>query len=327
MNKAQQFQLCLEKAKAIVAAYRSECPEGCDPVATGAALAVAGIGAAATVGMGMYQASQQKKAAARAAAMGGAPTIPAVEFPKMPKYIPADFYKLNQEATRLDTNYFRHSDTDFAERHPGTVAAEKAFEAQTAKDQVGDSQFLPQMQQEALRAGLGSSLAAFGDAGPVLARGSGAEADVAKNLGLSVLAFQDRNRQNAQQSLSLAEQIFPRRQFGLTGKDYTGISLGNLSAQNAWNQANHAATVDELEFNAKLAAGNQATALQQGNAQAAAGAQASQAQAQMYGQIAQSAIKGATSAYGNYTAMPASTAARPQTYGGALNVGGSNIYL
>lgn len=309
----------------MVAACRAEAPKGCDPQNTWVAVA----GTVVSVGVGAYQASQQKKAAAKqqqqmGGASHGAPSIPPVQFPDMPKYIPADWHTLEHDAVKADVGYYGYSDRDFATRHPGMLAAEKAFQDQTVKDQTGDSKFIPQMQQEALRSGLGSSLSAFGDAGPTLARGSGAEADVAKNLGLSVLAFQDRNRQNAQQSLSLAEQIFPRRSLGLTGKDNAGIQLGNLSAQNAWNQANHAATVDELEFNAKLAAGNQSTALQQGNAQAQAGAQMSQAQSQMYGQIAQSAVSGLGTAYGRYQASPGASypafqgGSSPyvQTYGG-----------
>lgn len=303
MTSIERFQLCQEQARRIVASYRAEAPDGCDPINTWVAVA----GTVVSVGVGAYQASQQKKAAAKQQQQmgsGSAPSIPPVQFPDMPKYVPVDWPHLEENAAKTDLLAYKLSDQDYAARHPAMLGAEKAFEAQTLQDQTGDSKFLPQMQQEALRSGLGSSLSAFGDAGPVLARGSGAEADVAKNLGLSVLAFQDRNRQNAQRSLSLAEEIFPRRQIGLTGKDNAQVAIGNLSAQNAWNQANHAATVDELEFNAKLAAGNQATALNQGNAQAAAGAQASQAQAQLFGSIAQSAIGGVGKAYGSYMAQP-----------------------
>lgn len=48
MNHAEKFQQCLEQARAIVARYRAEAPEGCDPQNTFVALGVTGTIAAST---------------------------------------------------------------------------------------------------------------------------------------------------------------------------------------------------------------------------------------------------------------------------------------
>ena len=285
MTKAEQFQLCLEQAKRIVAAYRAEAPEGCDPQNTWVALGVGVVGTAVGAGMQYKQGQDQKKAAESASKGSG------TSLPEPPKVIPINFDILNQQAIAGDRAAYKRSDNDFLARHPGMVRAEQAFENLVEQDQKGDSRFIPQVQAEMLNAGLGSALNAFGDAGPVLARGSGAEADVAKNLGISVLAFQDRNRTNANQSLALGEQLFPRRQIGLTGQDAANVMISNISAQNAWNQEAY-----------KIQAGNMATQIQSQNAQAAANAQADAAKYQMYGSLASSALQTVGTAYGNYQA-------------------------
>lgn len=64
MTPEERFQLCQEQARRIVAAYRAEAPEGCDPQNTWAALAV---GTVVAVGGAAYSANQSKKAAKTAA--------------------------------------------------------------------------------------------------------------------------------------------------------------------------------------------------------------------------------------------------------------------
>jgi hypothetical protein len=323
MTNAEKFQHCLAMAKRIVSAHRAEAPAGCDPVNTWVAIGVGVAGIAVSAGTSAYQSNQQKKAAEKAASGATGNKLSPVDFPNMPNYIPADFNKLNQAATTQDRIAYRTSDADFRSRHGGVVSAEKAFEESVANDQKGNKTLMPQLQNEYMTAGLGNALSAFGDAGPVLTQGSGAQANVAKNLGLDIVGFQQQQRQNAQQSLSLAEQIFPRRQIGLSGQDASQVALGNLAAQNAWSQADYANRVDQLEFNQKIAAGNSASQIQSNNALAAAQGQLGAAQAQMYGSIAQSAIGVAGNAYGQYQARQPAAGTWGGNYATAGTPGGA----
>lgn len=302
MTNAAKFQLCLEQARKIVASYRHEAPQGCDPQNTWVAVGTTVVGGAVSL---LGSKGKSGGGGGGGGGMGKAPQISPIKFPQMPPVVTADIPQMDQAWYQQDLTAFQRSDSDFLKRHPETVDAEKAFEHQTMLDQTGDSKFLPQVQQEYMNSGLGSALNAFGNMGPVLARGGAAEADVAKNLGLSVLGFQDRNRQNAQQSLSLAEQIFPRRQLGPSGSDLAGIQMGNISATNSWNQADYAGRVSQLEFNKQIEAGNQSTQIQGQNAQAQAQAQAAGSQGQMYGQLAQTAIGALGQGFGNYRATAA----------------------
>lgn len=286
MTKASRFQLCLEQAKRIVGAYRQEAPKGFDPTNTWVAIGVGVAGIAVSAGTSMYQQSQQKKAAAAAAANGGGGGGGSI-----PSYIPANFSDINQGAVVGDMQAYARSDKNFAQRHPTLLAGEGQFEKNAAQDQVGNTSFIPQMQSEAINSGLGSALDAFGDNTGTLKMGGAGEADVAKNLGISVLGFQQQNRQNAQQSLSLAEQLFPRRQIGLSGQDFAQMEIGNVNNENAFNSANYAASLG--------AAGRAQTSA---NTLAAAQAQASGAQAQMYGSLASSALQAGGQAYGSYQA-------------------------
>lgn len=283
MIDAKLFQLCYERAREIVARYRAEAPEGCDPQNTWAAIAVGVIGAGATVASGAMSKG--------GSGGGGGGSSKAPELPTPPEPILVPFDYMNRLAIQADRQSYTRSDNDFKRRHPGVLGAEKNFEQEVLDDSKGDSTFLPQTQNELMNAGLVSAASAFGDAGPTLARGGAAEANVARNLGIGTLAFQDRNRANRQQSLSLAEKIFPRREFGLNGMDAANTFLSNVSALNAFTQEKY-----------KVDAMNQGTAIQQANATAQANAQADASQYQMYGGIAQGVIGAVGQGIGNYTA-------------------------
>lgn len=278
-------------------------------------IAAAAISAAATVGTTMYAANQQKKAqkeaaAQQAGAAGGG--LPQYELPPAPAFMPLDFANTNKGAVVNDIMAYKLSDADFKNRHGATVAAEKLFENQTLQDQKGESELMPAIQGEFMRAGLGSALDAFGD-GAVLAPGSAGEASVARNLGMNIMGFQDRNRQNRQQSLKLAEELFPRRKFGLDGSDFAAITAANNMGLNNQNQANYANEVQASQFNYRVGAENQNATTAQNNANAQASAQAKAQQAQAMAGMVNSVLQSGASAYGAYSAGPGA-ASQPKGY-------------
>lgn len=273
----QKFEFCWDIARQIVAAYRAEAPEDCDPQNSGVAIATLVIGA----GTAAYSANEQKKATKEAnAAIQGREFEP-VKYPGMPDFIPVDLNQLQRTVRDYDRGAYRLSDKNFQRRHAPIVAAEKLFEQQVLKDQQGESELMPAVQNEFMRAGIANALSSFGDAPGTLAPGSAGEAAVARNLGISILGFQDRNRANRERSLLTAEQIFPRRSFGLSGAEAGQVLAANIAGQNNWNQAEHAANIQELQFNA-TGGMNFANAQQSainGNNQMAALANAEQAKA------------------------------------------------
>lgn len=191
------------------------------------------------------------------------PFEPGTEFPT---YISPDRFAFAEGAAAGDKAYYQRSDQDFKRRHRGLFTAEKLFEAQTLKDQQGESELTPALQAEFVRSGLIGANSSLGDVTGTLAPGSGTEAAVARNLGLSIMGFQDRNRQNRQQSLTIAEQLFPRRTFGLSGSDLANLELAKYNAD-----------VGREELNWRNEANNNAAAIGQGNADAQADAQKKQA--------------------------------------------------
>lgn len=217
----------------------------------------AGITAAVTIGTTAYTANQNKKNAKIAAGGASGGFKPGA----MPDFEPVDIGAVDQMSFRQDVGAYGRSDRDFARRHSGLLGAEKLFEAQTLKDQQGESELLPALQSEFMRAGLSKSLGAFG--GNSLAPGSAGEANVARNFGLGIMDFQDRNRANRQQSLTIAEGLFPRRKFGLSGADAAQLSVANTAGENNWNQANYA-----NQFQTGQSNYNNQLAMQNANAQA-----------------------------------------------------------
>ena len=254
------------------------------------------IAAAATVttaGVGAYNAHQ-----ANATSRANAATIAKANQPfqpgPMPAYVPLNIGQIENQAVNADTQGFKLSDTDYAARHPEMVQAEGLFANRTRQDQIGESELSPAIQSEFMRAGLSSSLGSMGDLANtnVLTPGSGGEAAMARNLGLSIMEFQDRNRANRERSLTVADQLFPRRQFGLTGSNVANLMATNNASQNNWNQANYASQVGIAGTNLGIAQNAAASQVQNNNAQAAASAQ-------MWGSIAKG-VSGLAGAYGQY---------------------------
>jgi hypothetical protein len=244
MTPFEKFQLCSDAAAKIVAAYRAEAPEGCDPQNSYVALA----GVVVAGGTALYQSNQQKKQGE--AAMSAMGQFKPINIPDMPKYIPVNLGTLQNKTVKFDKEAYRLSDADFKKRHGGIVAAENLFEDQVLKDQQGESELMPAVQNEFTRAGIGGALAAFGGNTGTLAPGSAGEAAVARNLGNSIVGFQDRNRTNRERSLLMAENLFNRRNIGISGADAGGVYAANVGGKNAWNQADFANTVQEMQFNA-----------------------------------------------------------------------------
>lgn len=322
MNSHDKFQLCYEAARNIVASRRAEVPEGIDPV--GSWIAVAGV--AVSAGVGLYTANKQSKDAKAAAGAAnaaitknaGTNTLDPVNFPDMPAYIPADFASINRDAIAADKHAYGASDAAFKTANPELWQAEQLAQSRALADQQGDTTLMPALQTEAVNAGVSGALDAFGDTGPVLRPGSAGEASVAKNLGLSIAAFQDRNRANRDKSLALAESIFPHRQLGLTGDNSAQIDIGNLAGVNAQNQTQHAQDINEIQYNERIKELNLANKINQGNVAGQAGAtlaaatgRADATQDAAYANIANSAISGLSSAYGRYSGASTSTARNP----------------
>lgn len=199
---------------------------------------------------------------------------------KMPALVPFNIAELDNQAKRYDEWGYARSDADFKKRRPGTFSAEKAFDASVAKDWTGDTELMPEIQSEFMRAGLGSALGAFGDTGPVLGPNSAGEANVARNLGLKIADFQDRNRKNRMGSLAMAEEIFPRRTFGISGQDAALASMLNTQGMNSWNQAQYGDQIQQEQYNHRIATENLRTQQLGANANAAAGAQEDAAEKQ-----------------------------------------------
>lgn len=174
----------------------------------------------------------------------------------MPNFKPLDVKKVQKDALAYDQQAYNYSDADFKRRHGLTLEAEKLFENQTLEDQKGENALAPALQNEFMRSGLTGALKSVGTAPGSLAPGSAGEASVARNLGLKIMDFQDRNRENRQKSLTLAENLFPRRDFGISGGDAAQVMAANSISQNNWNQANYADNLNKKMFNYRIKAEN-----------------------------------------------------------------------
>jgi hypothetical protein len=74
VNNEDKFRLCVISAKRITSSYRSQCPQGSDPVATWVAVGITVAGVAVNAGSQAYAGSQQKKAVKEGAAALQNPT-------------------------------------------------------------------------------------------------------------------------------------------------------------------------------------------------------------------------------------------------------------
>lgn len=203
---------------------------------------------------------------------------------KFPAYTPIPTWDLLKNSIHLDQEAYQRSDADFAARHRPIVQAENLFGQSVLNDQKGDTTLSPQIQNEMVRAGLNSAGNAFGDTPGTLAPNSAAEADVARNLGLGTMQFQDRNRANRQNSLNMAENIFPRRSFGFGGDVATELGLADYAGRQNHDLAKYNSDMQIGELNWRNEAQNNANQVQQQNASAAAGASST---GQIVGTVAQ----------------------------------------
>lgn len=258
------------------------------------AAALTATAAVAGAGATVYSANKQAKAA-KAGMGGGGGKFKEMKLPLMPEYRPVNLEELQKLAVDFDQRGYALSDSDFKRRHQPIVDAEALFEQQVLKDQRGEHELMPALQNEFVRAGLTNALSSFGSTPGVLAPGSAGEADVARNLGLSIMGFQDRNRENRTKSLVVAEELFPRRKFGLSGSDAAGVMVANLAGMNNWNQADYANRVQQAQYNATGQANFTNAATQQANVNAQAGAQANAARTQAIISAAEMAAKLGTS--------------------------------
>lgn len=213
---------------------------------------------------------------------GSVPSIPPFNpSGSMPAYQPADVGKLDQSAIRADEQYYSSSDTNFAANHPKVVGAENAFQSQLSNEWNGGANPLPAALQAAyaqsgISAGnnvLGGTTGNLGDGGTGLTGLSNARnANLAQNLGMNVMQYQNTLLNQREGDLGTAEQIFPRRTFGLSGSDETNLNLANLAGQNSWNQADYANNLAIQELNYKTQQQNVNNQISQNNTNAAAGA-------------------------------------------------------
>lgn len=183
---------------------------------------------------------------------------------------PGGIANLDTLGNYYDQKFYGRSDKNFKKRHGGLLQAEHLFEDSALADQQGDSELMPAIQNEFVRGGLANSLAAFGGSDGALAPGSAGEASVARNLGTSIIGFQDRNRANRNQSLVMAESLFPRRSFGLSGADATSLAMQNAQGLNSFNQAKYSTDTQIAQSESNQQIG-------QANADAQADAQKQQA--------------------------------------------------
>lgn len=253
---------------------------------------------AATVGTAAYNANQQKKAAAQALENQKQNALPEFKRTALPQFIPVKFGDVNNSAITADEAAYLRSDADFARRNPELVKANKMFKSSVLKDQEGDSELMPQVQNEFMRAGLAEALASFGgtEDTSTLAPGSAGEASVARNLGVGILNLQDRNRRNRNESLSIAARLFPKRQIGLTGSDAASIEIANTNQTNATLQAEYEAEVAAKNKNYDINAQNTNSMVQAENAAAAANAEANAELMKAYAGAATGAVGAASRA-------------------------------
>lgn len=196
--------------------------------------------------------------------MGSSASYPKYNQPSYPKFQPINTADVENTAVSYDATNYGLSDKDFARRHPEMLAGEHAFTTSAAaaegKAPTGFS-WTPQMQNQNLSAGLSASVGNLGGDVGALTPGSAGQANVAKNFGLSQLGFQQaqqqelRTEQNQTDTrFSEAEQLAPRRSFGLSGADAANIYMANVAGENNWKQGAYASSAEANQFNTNLQA-------------------------------------------------------------------------
>jgi hypothetical protein len=149
-------------------------------------------------------------------------------------------------AVQGDKTAYALSDADFAARFPQLSAGLKTYadKASTALNTPSTGLSLtPDVENQFVKAGLTKSLGNLGAQNLTnLQSGGAGQSQVAKNLGLDLLDFQQKNISAVQQQdqfknaqFASALQIDPQRQIGLGGNAMAQIYANNLGQQNAYN--------------------------------------------------------------------------------------------
>jgi hypothetical protein len=211
-----------------------------------------------------------------------APSIPKYNPPKPPPYNPLDINAVNTAAIGADQAAYSLSDTDFAQRNPDLVAAQRAFQKTMLGDVSGQNPLPPAVQNQMMQAGLtqaaGSmgATGAFGTGSTVGQPGSGATAGqsaVARNFGLNVANYLQQQKQIGEQELALGTSMFPRREFGIGGPGVAQGMITENTNKNNYNWGVYGAQVQGAQFQANQAA--QQAGLKAGAANANTSAMAS----------------------------------------------------
>lgn len=218
--------------------------------------------------------------------------------PTAPKFKPAAFSPLSQDdlqfadvagaqqtATDTDRAAYAAADADFAARHPDLVTANRVNEANAAGAVRGE--LPPGYADTLVKAGLGKALGAFGGGGggAGVRTNSAGQFDIAKNLGINFLDYQN----NAARNLAALNAATPERTFGLGGQGVLQLELGNQALANqatignfqGANQVGIANTGNQNNANQ----GSFAAALNASNAQGAQNAQYAAAAASLAGKF------------------------------------------
>jgi len=176
-----------------------------------------------------------------------APSLPKPIDPgPMPPFIQANPQAIQQQALSMDQQAYGLSDADFRQRYPQLWSSQQTFLNNLNTQMSGN--VTPQLENVWSRAGLSNALQSTGNWS--LGTGTPGMANVARNLGLDQMSYQQQLLQQFQQ----ANQTFQPRTFGLSGGDAAQIALSNIAGQNNWNQSQYAYKVQESQFATNLAA-------------------------------------------------------------------------
>lgn len=182
-----------------------------------------------------------------------------------PALVPYDLNQLQSDAVNTSTATIQASDALQKQRNPQWAQALKVGQQDILNDVTGDTMLNPEMQADAISAGIGSSLAAFGDQSPTLTAGSAGSARVSQNLFGTANALDQQIRSNRNQALSIGNQLYPEAQIGLSGEDAAAVDATNTQQQNAWNEANYEDQLGNQRFNYQVRADNLIARTQQNN--------------------------------------------------------------
>lgn len=193
----------------------------------------------------------------------------------MPPFTPYNGPGMQYDATQTAEQTAEQSKAFQKTITPGWSAALKVGQQDILNDATGDTTLNPEMQSQAIRAGISGSLNSFGDQGATLTPGSAATANVSTNLFGDANALDQQVRSNQYRALTVGNQLFPEQQIGLSGEDAAAIDASNTQGQNSYNQAQYDNTLENERFNYNVQADNLQTTAQQNNINAQASAAAS----------------------------------------------------